>query len=507
MAVPYTFSTASQSIPLAQLDLNFATPITLGSTTVALGQTVTTITGLNLVNVSITGGTTNINASQISYIQGSANSVTTTVQAKLSQILSVKDFGAVGDGVTNDTVAIQNAIAAANGSTVYFPDGTYMVSKLGTQGTWIVGQSRSNTIIKCNTNAGSTTYLLDQTLNRDGTTTNTIGGGGFQNLTIDGNNKTNISGVRAYGGGVIGNNLEIKNCVDGLVVGLPIWSSFTDIYSHNHTGKGFRTYASASSNGTSTTFENCWANTCGSYGFHVEQLYYSSFINCVSQDCTNYGWFVEGNTNGLTSCYSLQFIGCANEGGSTTPFYFKKQRDLTVVAPRVISPTTSIHYLTYDDCTGSLENYSVIATPTGGYYTLNIINATGGQGSIVLVGGVVTYDTANEYYISSAGSTANTINKLQASEMYWTNLTAANRCYAQVADIDGYSGLNLYANDGTKLARFRRTGTPIFATGGAINTPATNLNAGDVAFYQSGNSIIFQTNVAGTIKTATLTVA
>jgi len=63
MAVPYTFSTASQSIPLAQLDSNFATPITLGQTTAALGQTVTTITGLTLANVNITSGNVVANAS------------------------------------------------------------------------------------------------------------------------------------------------------------------------------------------------------------------------------------------------------------------------------------------------------------------------------------------------------------------------------------------------------------------------------------------------------------
>ena len=43
--------------------------------------------------------------------------------------VSVKAFGAVGDGVTNDRVAIQNAIDTANtkGSNVYFPAGTYSV--------------------------------------------------------------------------------------------------------------------------------------------------------------------------------------------------------------------------------------------------------------------------------------------------------------------------------------------------------------------------------------------
>lgn len=46
----------------------------------------------------------------IGYIQGSSGSVATTVQTKLREIVSVKDFGAVGDGIANDTTAIQNAL-------------------------------------------------------------------------------------------------------------------------------------------------------------------------------------------------------------------------------------------------------------------------------------------------------------------------------------------------------------------------------------------------------------
>src|SRR5262245_42389398 len=49
----------------------------------------------------------------------------------------VTAHGAVGDGVTGDTAAIQNAIdtcAGAGGGIVYFPPGTYRISPAGTLG-------------------------------------------------------------------------------------------------------------------------------------------------------------------------------------------------------------------------------------------------------------------------------------------------------------------------------------------------------------------------------------
>lgn len=44
--------------------------------------------------------------------------------------LNVKDYGATGDGTTDDTIAVGEAIDAANGSTVFFPSGTYILDGL-----------------------------------------------------------------------------------------------------------------------------------------------------------------------------------------------------------------------------------------------------------------------------------------------------------------------------------------------------------------------------------------
>jgi hypothetical protein len=64
-------------------------------------------------------------AGSVTYTQGASGSVQTTVQAKLQESVSVKDFGATGDGVTDDTAAFVAALAAAD--YIYVPDGTYLI--------------------------------------------------------------------------------------------------------------------------------------------------------------------------------------------------------------------------------------------------------------------------------------------------------------------------------------------------------------------------------------------
>jgi len=74
----------------------------------------------------------NTDASLVSYTPAGAGAVTTTVQDKLRQTVSVKDFGAVGDGVANDTAAIQAAINT--GADVIFPGANYRITAALTVG-------------------------------------------------------------------------------------------------------------------------------------------------------------------------------------------------------------------------------------------------------------------------------------------------------------------------------------------------------------------------------------
>lgn len=122
MSVPYTFANQTSNIPLSELDTNFSY--------------------VSNYTTPLTGG------------------VSETIVSKLSQTVSVMDFGATGDGVTDDTVAIQSALNSGAGI-VYFPNGTYLISctnnyvtGYGTYGlkvnanTSLVGESTSS-IIKC----------------------------------------------------------------------------------------------------------------------------------------------------------------------------------------------------------------------------------------------------------------------------------------------------------------------------------------------------------------------
>jgi hypothetical protein len=69
-------------------------------------------------------------ASLVTYLPAGTGAVVTTAQAKLRESVSVKDFGAVGDGVADDTAEVQAAVTYCNsiGDHLYWPDGTYLTS-------------------------------------------------------------------------------------------------------------------------------------------------------------------------------------------------------------------------------------------------------------------------------------------------------------------------------------------------------------------------------------------
>lgn len=71
-----------------------------------------------------------IGASSVSFVPAGTGAVARTAQDKMRESVSVLDFGAVGDGVTDDTAAIQAAVNSfpSGGGSVYLPRGTYKIT-------------------------------------------------------------------------------------------------------------------------------------------------------------------------------------------------------------------------------------------------------------------------------------------------------------------------------------------------------------------------------------------
>lgn len=148
---------------------------------------------LNANNVAFTGyngstGTVSVlgtapGSDWIGYTPEGTAATPRTLQAKLRDTVSVKDFGAVGDGVTDDTAAIQAAFdsigtitasgyqdISAKGVTLFFPAGRYLVTNtlympsntrmqgtgFGTQFKFNPSVAGKNFLEKKNSNAGGT---------------------------------------------------------------------------------------------------------------------------------------------------------------------------------------------------------------------------------------------------------------------------------------------------------------------------------------------------------------
>jgi hypothetical protein len=160
-----------------------------------------------------------VDASIVSYDPPFIGSVVTTVEDKLAQYVSVKDFGAVGDGVADDTAKIQAAInyMAPIGGTILFPAGTYKVTSslnwvqtadVGAAGIMFQGEGGTGgplggatTIIKSYI-ANGPLFQIQGTASSGGGASGSkfYNGGGMSGICLDGANATGTSqGIRVSG--------------------------------------------------------------------------------------------------------------------------------------------------------------------------------------------------------------------------------------------------------------------------------------------------------------------
>jgi hypothetical protein len=139
-------------------------------------------------------------------------------------VVNVKDFGAIGNGVANDTVAVQAAIdsLAATGGTVFFPTGEYRIARnIGTNDRWgvkvvnnnitLAGAGNSSKLRRFNTDIS--TYALAYPIVFVGTPDSNVASA-TQNVTIQDLQFIGENVQHAVGGSVIHdfrNAIEAKN--------------------------------------------------------------------------------------------------------------------------------------------------------------------------------------------------------------------------------------------------------------------------------------------------------
>ena len=186
-----TGSTFQLMVEDATAEIMTATVSAPGTLTVLRGQEGTAAVGhsrggaitpvLTAATVAAIGGGSG------SFQAQGAGATTRTITDKLRDALSVRDFGAVGDGTQDDTASIIAAITAAAGKSLYLPRGTYIVTATTARyqilpvyaNTTIYGDG-PQTIIKVKSSSGSYSTLFYPGSNCS-----------FHDLTIDQNSTGN----------------------------------------------------------------------------------------------------------------------------------------------------------------------------------------------------------------------------------------------------------------------------------------------------------------------------
>ena len=219
-------------------------------------------------------------------------------------IFNVQNFGAKGDGITDDTAAIQSAIdaaAAAGGGQVYMPTGTYIVSGgeepsdgclMLKSNVYLYGDGMGETNVKVAD--GSDTKITGVIRSAYGEETHDFG---VSNLTIDGNRDSTtgkvdgwfngyIPGQEGYDSNVTLDSVEIKDC----------------------SGYGFDPHEQT----VNMVIKNSVSHGNGLDGFVADFLSDSTFENNVAYDNDRHGFNVVTSTHDFSLTNNVAY----NNGGN-----------------------------------------------------------------------------------------------------------------------------------------------------------------------------------------------
>ena len=215
----------------------------------------------------------------------------------LGSYTNVRSYGATGDGTTDDTQAIQNAINDVhknNGGLILFPTGTYKITSTLTlyANTSLYGTNIFASVITMdgqNKPFFKATDLDD--VNIKNLTFNSVKGQFNGGITFDSLNNANVQHLNVE-------NVQLNNSSsDGFTVVNPLMSSIKQVLVDHSRKSGFNIYSNNSYD-SNISMESCFASNNEQFGFKLDGLAFSNFTNCVAE--VNYGGFHINNVHGST---------------------------------------------------------------------------------------------------------------------------------------------------------------------------------------------------------------
>jgi hypothetical protein len=214
-----------------------------------------------------------------------------------SRDYDVRDFGATGDGTSDDTAALQKALDAARptGGVVTFPPGTYLTRRLTLYSrVHLRGSGAAATVLKLA--AGTNTAVLEADgYDRESAVGSAGGISEFsvRDLALDGNREQGnaiADGLRVYGYGYELSEVIVFNCgADGIVSG---WGTAGDLPPPSHQMEARLTGLRLHDNGGN--------------GIHFAGPHDSMFLNCLAFKNGRTGFDMAGNAYGtlMVNCHA-----------------------------------------------------------------------------------------------------------------------------------------------------------------------------------------------------------
>lgn len=246
-------------------------------------------------------------------LKGMIDSNTKALKDNLA--FNVKDYGALGDGVTDDTDAFRNAITAAatyvsstknnifggnvNGdwnANIYIPSGKYII-----KGNLNIPTSNdlvdSNDKRVCGINIiGQNMPVIDFNNSNAGFT---VSGSFFtmRNIQIQNADTAILVDVNVYTPYWIIDNCIIKNCTNGIKATNGFYMS---IFNHIIGTNVSECFIDTGTSNTSLFINNCYCAGNTQIAFKFGELHYSSILNCCCDDAYIGFYFREGYGSSAT---------------------------------------------------------------------------------------------------------------------------------------------------------------------------------------------------------------